>query len=109
MVKSPRERYTETPLKHRASNIDHGQGGRIIAQFIAQGITRSTATIQGCVISDSDTAQVPLIWVQDAEKPVTDRDRNLCGVIKMSFRIEERIAGFFWRLYCPLLAFVEKR
>jgi hypothetical protein len=65
--------------------------------------------MQGCVISDSDTAQLPLIWVQDAEKPVTDRDRNLCGVIKMSFRIEERIAGFFWRLYCPLLAFVEKR
>jgi hypothetical protein len=55
MVKSPKDRYAEKPLKHRASNIDDGQSGRVIAQ----GITKSTATIQGCMICDSDMEQLP--------------------------------------------------
>jgi hypothetical protein len=43
-------RHTGAPLKHRASKIDDEQSGLVIAQEV----TKSTATIQGCMSRESN-------------------------------------------------------
>ena len=53
-------RHTGAPLKHRASKIDDDPSGLVIAQEV----TKSTATIQGCMSRESNMGvmlQLPTI------------------------------------------------